>query len=505
MVSATSARKWSGERVGVLAVAFSWLAMSVFASAPVSAQRGTTITLNPTGGDDTANLQGAFDACRGGDHPCTIRLGAGTFHIAQVIAWDFHGALQGMGRDRTIIRALPLLHVNDAAPTPWFADPTPEEPWPVLVTFLDGDFVVSDMSVRIPDYPVTEPWDYYGVTLHEILVFFVAGGRTYHADATFDRVDVEGGPGPFYGYNLIWAFAYEGDTAYRTFDPSPRPLSGSFTVVHSSVHWATTAVLAVHTGDARIVARENAVDTVDMGFSAASVLAGTEVEFTHNSARNIRDAAAIVQAYDEVPGAGAGHILIAHNQFHVVGGSLFFDLGFGYEGEAVEMWDLTARNSVRVEILDNEFLIENATSNGVLSVGVRDLVMSGNHVQGVGSAGVFLFQSSGLLSGNHVRAMDTGLLIAGRGPSPARVEANHLDGNGVGVMLQGATSVSVWENHVKASKLWGIAVVSDASGNVVGRNYVKDSGEFDLMWDGTGTANVWSKNHCGTSDPPGLC
>ena len=61
---------------------------------------------SPSGGDDTAAIQQALDTCVQ-QHPtgCTVQLAAGIYHTRQLVAYNFHGTLKGLGMDTTTIEA----------------------------------------------------------------------------------------------------------------------------------------------------------------------------------------------------------------------------------------------------------------------------------------------------------------------------------------------------------------------------------------------------------------
>jgi parallel beta-helix repeat protein len=410
----------------------------------------------PTGGDDTANLQAALDGCGSG---CTIQLGAGTFHTAQVIARNFRGALLGRGRGVTVLEALPELPVNGAEPWPWSADPTPSAPWPVLLMFLDGRFIVSDLTVRIPSSPSTQPWKIFGGTLSELIAVQVTGDR---ADAAFDRVDVEGAVGSFLGYNIIFGIAYEGILNNPGEDPTiapQRPMTGSFSESRCSIRSARYGTMLFNLRDARAVVTKSLVDHADVGYFAQES-SGTDVQITENTARNVLDMAAgwsqgFIPEYD-----GPSHFLIARNRFSIVeGGSV--------DSDGVTLRDVGATKTLRAEVVDNDIVLQPATPagpvplrSGILGNGIRGAMVRGNRIKG-----------------------------------PAAT----------GILFDGASENKVFENEVRRAAKWGIAVVTGSSGNAIRGNEVEGSGLFDLLWDGTGTGNVWDDNECRTSDPPGLC
>ena len=136
------------------------------------------IWLEPNGVDDTSNLQGALDSCTDPGYPCKIKLASGVFHVAPIVATNFHGEVRGSGQDATIVQALTdrVLHLTEADPFFLF-DPTPEEPWHTLVMFVEGNTVVSDLTVHVPAETKTNGW-WGGCGGFKVPVLGVALGAT---------------------------------------------------------------------------------------------------------------------------------------------------------------------------------------------------------------------------------------------------------------------------------------------------------------------------------------
>ena len=90
--------------------------------------------------------------------------------------------------------------------------------------------------------------------------------------------------------------------------------------------------------------------------------------------------------------------------------------------------------------------------------------------------------------------------------------------SGLGIFVWGAHDTEVQHNHVAghhpgaATPFSGGIVVgsstelmgADPVDNDVRRNDLEDN-QTDLLWDGTGTDNEFTRNDCATSQPPGLC
>lgn len=195
--------------------------------APSVTISGDLIFVTPTGGEDTANLQCALDAAIRASRPMTIQLTAGTFSIAQLVAKGFLGTLRGAGRDRTVIenvpRPLPVTFMDHFL----VGEPGPENPWPTLLAFVDGDFQVSDLTVSVLDAEPTAGWSLTGLgaTIKALAQQIVVLGT--HARARFERLALVGAAAPsdpFFGMNVYNAVYFEGLL------PGLAPLSGAFEI-----------------------------------------------------------------------------------------------------------------------------------------------------------------------------------------------------------------------------------------------------------------------------------
>ncbi|MFX1501868.1 MAG: hypothetical protein ACFFDH_12965 [Promethearchaeota archaeon] len=107
-----------------------------------------TITVNPSGGDDTANIQAAFDAAGPGD---TIQLAAGQFYTNEIFVTNFYGTFKGSGKDFTKIDVLRGLDPGAPGVSTTMGSTH-------IFTFLGGDVHISDLSFDITPYEPAEPW-----------------------------------------------------------------------------------------------------------------------------------------------------------------------------------------------------------------------------------------------------------------------------------------------------------------------------------------------------------
>ena len=196
----------------LLVVAISLAMLMMAGVAPASASyRGTTsavtpvanhitIVVYPNGHNDTANLQLAFNACVAFGPWCTVRLVQGTYHIAQISVYGFEGSFLGAGQGVTVIRGLPNLPSPAAAyntsSTPFWAGlPGPKNPWPELLTFVNGTFRISGMTVADTFPNPTLGWNYLGVNYTALWASIGITGEK--ANVAIDHVTMIGGPGDY--------------------------------------------------------------------------------------------------------------------------------------------------------------------------------------------------------------------------------------------------------------------------------------------------------------------
>lgn len=237
-------------------------------------QNDLLISVNPTGSDDTANLQCAIDTAvllPG----ATIKLQPGTFHTAQLVATDLLGRLTGSGAGKTTIVNLPELSFADY----WFMyPPSPSNPWSVLLTFVGGDFEVSDLAVRIVgERPMVPPpsWDYYSALDTAIMIVGT------EASARFSRVTVEGEarPDPYgfgFGSNVWNGIYFHGSCCEPEY-----LLSGTFHVTQSTIRNVGDGVPTSQLRNADVLISGNVIEPTSYGASTAD-LVDSRLEFSSN-------------------------------------------------------------------------------------------------------------------------------------------------------------------------------------------------------------------------------
>jgi len=152
-----------------------------------------TFTVHPSGGDDTAHIQKAFDRAVKAGPGSTVQLTSGRFYMNNILVQGFTGTFTGAGMGRTVIDTLRgfdparpgvTLTVdpdNSGSPT----EPNYIAPWTFLIGFLRSDVRVSNMSF---DITALSPSEWYesnaGDNLSDVFVVM------RDSNSAFDRVGI---------------------------------------------------------------------------------------------------------------------------------------------------------------------------------------------------------------------------------------------------------------------------------------------------------------------------
>ena len=239
-------------------------------------QRGKTITVKPTRIDDTANLQCAFDAAVALGSGAHMQLKSGTFHTGQIVVNGFNGKFTGVGVKNTVVTNLPNLYVTPE--NMYFNPPSADNPWPSLLAFVDGDFIVSDLAIHISGDDGTTGWTIFGINPP---ITELAHGITIlgsEANARFERVLIEGEPADnsLLGYNLINAIFFEGFIG-----ETPSPISGSFVVENSTFRTLGSGTPVANLSDVSVFIDHNNFEDVYYAMDGGDFI-NSKYVFSHN-------------------------------------------------------------------------------------------------------------------------------------------------------------------------------------------------------------------------------
>jgi parallel beta-helix repeat protein len=235
------------KRVG-LRGAFLWGILGLIMLLPATVWAGghTVMVQPPNGADDTANIQAALNACVAFGKNCTVQLAAGTYLTRQLVAYKFQGTFKGMGKDITVIQALPYLPVTLDFLQPCQPNTTTCL-WPTLMIFVDSGISISDLSVHMiaTDGTATAPWPGSGGGATYIETGIRLMGQYSTTNVHIDRIEEEGRPDSTsgFGFNVNNGIMYTGELSGSSANPLDSPcgaaggfyfVSGSYTVRNSS-------------------------------------------------------------------------------------------------------------------------------------------------------------------------------------------------------------------------------------------------------------------------------
>lgn len=227
------------------------------------ARTGNIIRVSPTGIDDTANIQCAIDLAIAKNPGKTVLLMPGTFHTAQLVANDFHGTLRGSGMHRTLIVNLPDLYVT---PHDFFNNPpSADNPTPFLIFFVDGDFKVSNLAIRIAGQAPTTGWAQWDwPPIYELIAAITVMGEEAHAQISHVWVEGEPSDTSIFGYNLFNGIYPEGFMG-----ESLPPLAGSFKITHSTFRRVGSGTPFMNLKNATVVLSHNTYEEVQEAVDAS--------------------------------------------------------------------------------------------------------------------------------------------------------------------------------------------------------------------------------------------
>lgn len=282
----------------------------------------------PIGIDDTAVVQAALDDCVAHGPGCTVQLAAGTYLTKQLFAKDFHGTFKGKGMDVTIIQALPL---NGNPDNPYNSNPpSVGNPYPNLVTFLEGDIVVSDMTLKVVD-PIPIPGGWYDPNseFYTTLIFALLDFRGESPmNVVVDRVGLDGKIDNKFDTNLI---------AGPKFEPYPlaSQLPGTFRISSCRLIDSIIGIWVNYLRDARLTIGGSAsAGNVIANVIAAGYfvdLSNSSVEYSHNNSSCGGAPWACFYAQQNPSAELPTSFLIDHNRFKATGsfedGIWILDLG----------------------------------------------------------------------------------------------------------------------------------------------------------------------------------
>jgi parallel beta-helix repeat protein len=370
----------------------------------------------PSGGDDTALVQSALDQCIAHGPGCTVQLAAGTYKSKQLLAENFHGTFKGMGMDITTIQALTLL--GNPNPSAFNDLPSASNPYPNLITFLEGDITVTDMTLKALEINAVAGWRFHESDVEPLtymwaILDFLGQSAMPPMNVVVTRVATEGiydeSQPAFHHYSASAGIQFE---AYPTIEtPTPGQLPGTFLVSACRMMNTGQGVAAALLHKARVTvggspSEGNLIKNCEVGLFPVDLDAST-LDYSHNDVTVVgplyaAGIGAFQVAYSSVETPSS--FTIQHNQFKVKGsygqGVWIVDYGppsgLGKKGDFI-----VSNNTITIE----------PSANGPAYAGIQTdfsvgTVISNNRIVGSGLFGISIEgDTQCMVKGNNVNGV----------------------------------------------------------------------------------------------------
>ena len=303
-----------------------------------------TVTLAPSGGDDTGALRAAFDACRALGPGCTVRLEPGVFRTAQHVIEGFRGTFEGAGMDVSVIEPLAPLRVSTDE-TAIARPPTPENPWPMLFVFIDPEMRMRDLGFRVVTPETTDTWTIFGMELNVLATMVSLTGHRARVDV--ERVAIDAVEGPWFGTSLINGFFVQGVLPGPSGGFGDRPsLAGRVTIRDARFDGPDGGVSISNLSGAEVVISDSVFDGV---YSVLiSDVGESRIEVQGNVIRS-NDVAVWVAAGELRQPSGPSTVVVHGNLIQADPGAA-----------GVEVLDIGEPRTLRLYLIDNRFELDGA-------------------------------------------------------------------------------------------------------------------------------------------------
>jgi hypothetical protein len=346
-----------------------------------------TFTVHPNGGNDTADIQAAFNKAVKAGPGSTVQLSAGHFYTNRILVHNFRGTFKGAGEgsNGTVIDC------------PRGLDPSrpgvivKAEPdvlaFPYLVCFDGGNVGVSDMSFDITALSPVDP-EANGGSDALVTIVFVTG----NASSAFARVGFTSGAGSDAGYNADQDLIFVGYT--------PRDANGNavrFPALRGSESVRGCSFVGGHDGlveegltHGSLTVSRNVFDTAILNCglldNSASQITVCDNQMQCSGWANV----VLVQGW-EAGGAGdasllppmpAPQYLISGNHILCTGG----DCGVQVQDQSCLY---SAPFRLKAAIADNTITLDNAGwDGGIDGIWGQGILVTHNRISGTGLAGI---------------------------------------------------------------------------------------------------------------------
>ncbi|NHJ25404.1 MAG: hypothetical protein EAX89_12555 [Candidatus Lokiarchaeota archaeon] len=339
-----------------------------------------TFIVFPSGGDDTANIQAAFDAAIAAGPGSTVLLTSGQFYTNEIYIEDFYGTFKGAGIEQTKIDVLRGF------------DPTAPGVYGPMGThifrFLRGDVSISDLYFDITPYEPAEPWGLGWVDLlSPILMTGELNSRIENVRFTGHEGTSTYDPGhPLYlveSYNVRAGVVYGGGLI----------TTGNHLITKCEFDSLWLGLTAYGLMNAEVKIKSNSITGGAIGIINAEN-DNSKFEISHNEIETRFFGGIWVM---QPPPREPSQWLITHNIIRVL----------SLDADGIALMDYSPAKSLEAVISHNKIMLDDANWGGIWTYGLQDAFISNNIICGKGEYGIACaFAYNNLLLGNNVQNVD---------------------------------------------------------------------------------------------------
>jgi len=385
--------------------------------------RTRTVSVAPSGSDDTLAIATAFEICLEVGPGCTVQLEAGRYNTRQQYVAGFQGTLTGAGMAVTLIEPITPYRVSPARVDVSVRAPDPGGA-PVMFTFRDADVTVRDLGFSVSDPAPSEPWFFGDLEIRALAVVLSFEGE--HANVELERVGIDAGPGVTFGASVFnGVFVLPGPAH------SDDSMAANVRVAESRIRGPLSGIAFGDLEASSVVIRGNVIEG-GMAVELANI-GSSLVEVVGNDLSGGDPAVIGLVVAEGRRLAGPTTLLLSGNSVRVRGGD---------RSSGLFLEDLGNPAHQRAIVIDNRFELDGslaAVAGDADGAVVRDNVVSGTAVSGirVGGKSPASFDSVAkpwLVVGNDLSGLEPS------GVSGVAIRVTHRSRNSV-VVCGGPTSV----------------------------------------------------------------
>lgn len=349
------------------------------------------VTIAPSGDQSGQTDADALQAALSDAEPgAVIQLEEGTYYLNHVLlAENFRGTIQGAGREKTTITTVGELPVSPDVPV-WKNPPSLENPWPFVLTIVDGDVTVQAMTWRISER-IPLRFKYVGdfeIPAMPAIIGIFSSKEGEAGQSLLQDIRLEGAEGEFSGLNLIQIVYHEGLIGWQAgadgkVTYSGYPLRGQHRVTNAYYAHAFAGNSVLNMADETTLTIEESifvdvVEGVEVLDTGGTIIVANNVITTAGG-----DGVGVIamQGYFTVPEdstappAPPAIVKITDNQIYVDGGHAAVDLA------DMQYAILGAPAGLDVTVEGNQIVL-NKANYGIIGYGLTDFQLRNNTISG---------------------------------------------------------------------------------------------------------------------------